>query len=93
MANNISPSSQKVDMDRIHKVLKSVTDDNLAEMYARYGNQLRVEADCGNDDEEYAFLIELTDFLRGCIVQKYMEQKGYFQSEHDQWNRWERIRE
>ena len=92
MANRINLLQQKTVRDRTLEVIKNITDNNLAEVYARYENKLLEEADCGNDKEEYEFLIEITEFLRWCIVQKYMEQKGWIPSPSDEWNRWERIR-
>ena len=91
MANKTNSSLQKAVRDRTIEVIKNVTDNNLAEVYARYENKLLEEADCGNDQEEYEFLVEITEFLRGAIVQKYMEQKGWIPSPSDEWNRWERI--
>lgn len=75
---------------RILPVLSTVTDDNIDEIFARYNNRLIMEADHGIDKEEYEFLLELNELLRGFIVQKFMKGRGWYQSADDDWNRWER---
>ena len=92
MSQNIDSIEQERLDARIVSVLQMVTDENIDKIYASYANQLRVEADCGGEEnqEEYNFLLEITDLLKGFIVQKYMRERGWYQSDLDDWNRWER---
>lgn len=90
MSQNIDSIAQERLDERIVSVLQTVTDENIDEIYASYSNQLKVEADCGEDQEEYNFLLEITDVLKSFIVQKYMSERGWYQSDLDYWNRWKR---
>lgn len=91
MSQNLDSIAQERLDARIVSVLQTVTDENIDEIYARYSNQLKVEADCGGEDqEEYNFLSEIKDILKGFIVKKYMYERGWYQNDLDDWNRWER---
>lgn len=65
--------------------------DNLSEIYARYSNRLAVESDCGNDEEEYKFLLEIVSLLKSKVVLNFMNQNGYCINEDDEWKRWKRM--
>ena len=84
-------STQKIGNERALEVIKTVTDDNLAELYAKYSNELLEKAGNGISEEEYGFLLETTVALRAFIVQNYMLQNGYLQSSSDEINRWEKM--
>jgi len=76
--------------ERLLGVLDEVQRDGLDEIYARYSNRLSVEADNGNDEEEYQFLLEAVEMLRGIIVQRYMKERCWCLNEQDTFRRWER---
>ncbi len=61
--------------------------DNLAEIYARYDNWLRVEVD-GDDWEQMDFLQSIVDYLKSLIAITYMRQCDYYRDDNDTFNRW-----
>ena len=80
-------------VSELTRALKEVEQrKNLAEVYARYSNRLAVESDCGENEEEYKFLLEIVSLLKSKIVREYMKQNGYFVNSNDDWKRWEKER-
>ena len=81
-----TPDSMK---ERISNILHDVTDENLAKTFADYSNQLETIEPYEDNDEEFLFLLEVTKVLSGFIVQKYMAERGFYQSSEDELGLWE----
>lgn len=75
--------------ERINNILNKVTDENLAKTFAYYSNQAKVIEPSEDNDEEFLFLLEVTEALSGFIVEKYMEERGFYQSAEEELNLWE----
>ena len=80
---------------RITEEVACITDewarrDNLAEIYARYDNRLRVVVD-GDCDEEYDFLCAIDRYLTSLVVRHYMKENGYVTNWDDDYHRWHKV--
>lgn len=89
MATSEKEISKQIN-EKIARIIDELTDKNLAEKYALYDNQLKEEADNGNDEFTYEFLLRLTSVLSSFIIQNYMSERGYSESAEDEWGRWEK---
>lgn len=75
--------------ERISNILNKVTDENLAKTFADYSNQLKTIEPSEDNDEAFLLLLEVTEVLRGFIVEKYMQERGFYQNPEDDLNLWE----
>lgn len=61
--------------------------DNLAEIYARYDNRLRIEVD-SDDEEEVYFLRRIVRFIEDVMINLYMSKSDYLRDIDDMYGRW-----
>lgn len=75
--------------EKVKRVIDKLTDENLAKTFAYYSNQSKIIEPYEENDEEFLFLLEVTKVLSGFIVEKYMKESGFYQSDEDEFGLWE----
>lgn len=63
--------------------IKQGEEDNLDAVFAKYFNKLEYDAACGPRDEDFESLYKVVEILSSMIVQKYMKEHGWSQSDKD----------
>ena len=78
-------------LTELMKVAKEIDKkDNLAEVYARYDNQLRVDCDAA-DDNYREFSRQIVNVLKDKIVEEFMKMNDYHPDSDDQFERWKKV--